>query len=125
MGCRLWGLPELDTTEATQQQQQSISRLEHVMILYAESPRESTGTLLKPKDRFYKVTGHKPAQSNRCHETRRQLLPGRKAMTNLDSVLKSRDITLPTKVHTVKARVFPVAVRAGRQRRQNAKELTP
>ena len=41
-------------------------------------------------------------------ETRRRLLLGRKAMTNLDSVLKSRDITLPTKVHIVKAMVFPV-----------------
>ena len=42
------------------------------------------------------------------HEIRRQLLLGRKAMTNLDSALKSRDITLPTKVYTVKAMVFPV-----------------
>ena len=42
------------------------------------------------------------------HEVRRQLLLGRKAMTNLDSVLKSRDIILPTKVHIVKALVFSV-----------------
>ena len=42
------------------------------------------------------------------HEFRRRLLLGRKAMTNLDNVSKSRDITLPTKVHTVKAMVFPV-----------------
>ena len=42
------------------------------------------------------------------HEIRRRLLPGRKAMTNLDSVLKSRDVTLPTKVCIVKAMVFPV-----------------
>ena len=42
------------------------------------------------------------------HEIRRQLLLGREAMTNLDSVLKSRNITLSTKVHTVKAMVFPV-----------------
>ena len=42
------------------------------------------------------------------HEIRRCLLPGGKAMTNLDSVLKSKDITLPTKVHIVKAMVFPV-----------------
>ena len=41
-------------------------------------------------------------------ESRRRLLPGRKAMTNLDSVLKSRDITLPAKVCVVKAMVFPV-----------------
>ena len=42
------------------------------------------------------------------HEIKRRLLLGRKAMTNLDRVLKSRDITLPTKVHGVKAMVFPV-----------------
>ena len=44
------------------------------------------------------------------HEIKRRLLLGRKAMTNLDSVLKSRDITLPTKVHLVKAMVFPVVI---------------
>ena len=43
------------------------------------------------------------------HEIKRCMLLGRKAMTNLDSVLKSRDITLPTKVHIVKAIVFPVS----------------
>ena len=44
------------------------------------------------------------------HEIKRLLLLGRKAMTNLDSILKSRDITLPTKIHLVKARVFPVVI---------------
>ena len=44
------------------------------------------------------------------HEIKRCLLLGRKAMTNLDSILKSRDITLPTKVHLVKAIVFPVVM---------------
>ena len=44
------------------------------------------------------------------HEIKRCLLLGRKVMTNLDSVLKSRDITLPTKVHIVKAMVFPVVI---------------
>ena len=44
------------------------------------------------------------------HEITRHLLPGRKAMTNLDSIIKSRDITLPTKVHIVKAMVFPVVM---------------
>ena len=42
------------------------------------------------------------------HEIKRRLLLGRKVMTNLDSILKSRDVTLPTKVHLVKAMVFPV-----------------
>ena len=44
------------------------------------------------------------------HEIKRHLLLGRKAMTNLGSILKSRDITLPTKVHIVKAMVFPVVM---------------
>ena len=44
------------------------------------------------------------------HEIKRHLLLGRKAMTNLDNILKSRDITLPTKVHLIKAMVFPVVV---------------
>ena len=44
------------------------------------------------------------------HEIKRHLLHGRKAMTNLDSILKSRDITLPTKVYLVKAKVFPVVM---------------
>ena len=44
------------------------------------------------------------------HEIKRRLLLGRKVMTNLDSILKSRDITLPTKVHLVKAMVIPVVM---------------
>ena len=48
------------------------------------------------------------ADGDCIHEIKRCLLLGRKVMTNLDSVLKSRDITLPTKVHLVKAVVFPV-----------------
>ena len=50
------------------------------------------------------------ADSDCSHEIRRQLLLGRKAMANLDSVLKSRDITLPTKVRIVKAMIFPVVM---------------
>ena len=50
------------------------------------------------------------ADSDCSHEIKRRLLFGRKAMTNLDSILKSRDITLPTKVHLVKAMVFPVVM---------------
>ena len=48
------------------------------------------------------------ADDDCCHEIKRCLLLGRKAMTNLDSILKSRDITLPINVHLVKAMVFPV-----------------
>ena len=50
------------------------------------------------------------ADSNCSHEIKRLLFPGRKAVTNLDSVLRSRDIILPTKVHVVKALFFPVVV---------------
>ena len=50
------------------------------------------------------------ADSNSSHEIKRCLFLGRKLMTNLDSILKSRDITLPTKVHLVKAMVFPVVM---------------
>ena len=50
------------------------------------------------------------ADGDCSHEIKRHLLLGRKAMTNLDSILKSRDITLPTKVHLDKAMVFPVVM---------------
>ena len=50
------------------------------------------------------------ADGDCSHEIKRNLLLGRKVMTNLDSILKSRDITLPTKVHLVKALVFPVVM---------------
>ena len=55
--------------------------------------------------------GSKISTDGDCsHEIKRHLILGRKAMTNLDSILKSRDITLPTKVHLVKALVFPVVM---------------
>ena len=50
------------------------------------------------------------ADGDCSHEIKRRLLLGRKAMTNRDSIFKSRDITLPTKVHLVKAMVFPVVM---------------
>ena len=52
------------------------------------------------------------ADGDCSHEIKRCLLPGRKVMINLDSVFKSRDITLPTKVHLIKAMVFPVVMYA-------------
>ena len=54
----------------------------------------------------FKIT----ADGDCSHEIKRHLLPERKAMTNLDTILKSRDITLPTKIHLVKAMVFPVVM---------------
>ena len=50
------------------------------------------------------------ADGDCSHEIKRHLLLGRKAMTNLDSILESRDVTLPTKVHLVKAMVFPAVM---------------
>ena len=50
------------------------------------------------------------ADGDYSHEVKRHLLLGREVMTNLDSILKSRDITLPTKVHLVKGMVFPVVM---------------
>ena len=72
------------------------------------------------------------ADGDCSHEIKRCLLLGRKAMTNLDSILKSRDITLPTKVHLVKAMGFPVvmygcescwAIKKAEHRRTDAFEL--
>ena len=72
--------------------------------------------------------GSKITADDDCsHEIKRPLLLGRKAMINLDSILKSRGITLPTKVRIVKAMVFPVVMygRAGQYKRLNAKEMMP
>ena len=65
------------------------------------------------------------ADGDCSHEIKRHLLLGRKAMTNLDSILKSRDVTLPTKFHLVKAMVFPVVmyVRVGLKRKLSDQEL--
>ena len=61
-------------------------------------------------DRFIFLGSKITADGDCSHEIKRCLLLGRKAVTNLDSILKSRDITLPTKVHLVKAMVFPVVI---------------
>ena len=71
------------------------------------------------------------ADGDCSHEIKRRLLLGRKAMTNLDSILKSRDITLPEKVHLVKATIFPIVmygceswtIKKAGHRRMNAFEL--
>ena len=61
-------------------------------------------------DRLYFLGSKITADSDCSHEIKRDLVLGRKVMTNLDSTLKSRDITLPTKVHLVKPMVFPVVM---------------
>ena len=69
-------------------------------------PENSLSKILNPTFLGSKIT----ADGDCSHEIKRRLLLGRKVMANLDSILKSRDITLPTKVHLVKAIVFPVVI---------------
>ena len=66
------------------------------------------GETVERETDFIFMTSKITAGGNCNHEIKRCLLHGRKVMTNLDSLFKSRDITLPTKVHLVKAKVFPV-----------------
>ena len=61
-------------------------------------------------ERLYFLGLQITADGDCSHDTKRQLLLGRKVMTNLDSILKSRDITLPTNVRLIKAMVFPVVM---------------
>ena len=62
-------------------------------------------------DFIFYIFGFKITADGDCsHEIKRSLLLGKKVMTNLDSMLKGRDITLPTKVHLVKAKAFPVVM---------------
>jgi len=74
-----------------------------------EIDRETVETVTNFRFWCSKIT----ADGDCSHEIKRRLLLGRKAMTNLDSILKGRDITLPTKVHLVKAMVFPVVTYGG------------
>ena len=83
------------------------------MKIMASSPITSwqiDGEKLETVTDFIFLGSKITADGDRSHEVRRRLLLGRKAMTNLDSELKSRDINLPTKVHLVKAMVFPVVM---------------
>ena len=77
--------------------------------------------------RYFIFLGSKITADGNCsHEIKRRLLLGRKAMTNLDNVFKSKDITLPTKVQIVKAKVFPVVIYVCESwiiRKLDAKEL--
>ena len=72
---------------------------------------EIDGETVETVSDFIFFLGSKITADGDCsHEIKRRLLLGRKVMTNLDSMLKSRDITFPTKVHLVKAMVFPVVM---------------
>ena len=68
---------------------------------------EIDGETVETESDFIFLGSKITSDGNCSHEIKRRLLLGRKVMTNLDSILKSRDITLPTKVHLVKAMVFP------------------
>ena len=68
------------------------------------------GETMKTVTNFIFLGSKITADGDFSHEIKRHLLLGRKAMTNLDSILKSRDITLPTKVHLVKAMVSPLVM---------------
>ena len=72
--------------------------------------REIDGETVETVSDFIFLGSKITADGDCSHEIKRRLLLGRKSMTNLDSILKSRDITLPTKVHLVKAMVFPVVM---------------
>ena len=71
---------------------------------------EIDGEIVKTVSNFIFGGSEITADGDCSHELKRHLLLGRKVMTNLDTILKSRDITLPTKVHLVKAKVFPVVM---------------
>ena len=74
------------------------------------TPWQIDGETMETATNFI-LGGSKITADGDCsHKTKRRLLLGRKAMTNLDSIFKNRDITLPTKVHLVKVLVFPVVI---------------
>ena len=72
--------------------------------------RQINGETVETVSDFIFLGSKITADGDCSHEIKRRLLLGRKVMTNLDNILKSRDITLPTKVHLVKAMVFPVVM---------------
>ena len=87
--------------------------IQKTKIIVASSPitsQQTDGETMETVTDFIFLDSKITADGDCIHEIKRHLLLGRKAMTNLDSILKSRDITLSTKVHPVKAMVFPVVV---------------
>ena len=80
------------------------------MKLSSITSLQTDGKMLETVTDFIFLGSKITADGDHSHEIKRHLLLGRRAMTNVDSVLKSRDITLPPKVHIVKAMVFPVVM---------------
>ena len=81
-----------------------------IMVSGPITPWEIDGETVETESDFIFLGSKITADGDCSHEIKRHLFLGRKVMTNLDSILKSRDITLPTKVHLVKAMVFPVVM---------------
>ena len=108
----------------------NIQKIE-IMASYPMTSWQSDGKILEILTHFIFLGSKIMADGDCSHEIKRQVLLGRKSMTNLDSILKSRDITLPTKVCLVKAMVFPVVmdgcerwtIKKAEHRRINAFEL--
>ena len=102
-----------------------------IMASYPMTSWQSDGTILEILTHFIFLGSKIMADGDCSHEIKRQLLLGRKSMTNLDSILKSRDITLPKNVDVVKAMVFLVVIygceiwtiKKAEHRRINAFEL--
>ena len=87
----------------------SIQKLK-IMAFSPITPWQIDGETMETVTDFISLGSKITADGDCSHEIKRRLLLGRKAVTNLDSILKSKDITLPTKVHLVKAMVFPVVM---------------
>ena len=102
----VYGVTELDTTDVTQQQQQKTK----IMASGPITSWDIDGVTVETVSDFIFLDSKVIADGECSHEIKRCLLLGRKVMTNLASILKSRDITLPTKVCQVKAMVFPVVM---------------
>ena len=81
-----------------------------IMVSGPITSRQIDGETMETVTDFIFLGSKTTAEGDCSHEIKRYLLLGRKAMTNLDSILKSRDLTLPTKVHLIKAMVFPVVL---------------
>ena len=81
-----------------------------IMASSPNTSRQMDGKTVETVSDFIFLGSKITADGDCSHEIKRCLLLGRKVMTNLESILKSRDITLPTKVHLVKAMVFPVVM---------------
>ena len=113
MGCHLWSHTKLDMTEV------GLNLNIQKTKIMASGPVTSwqiDGETVETVSDFIFLGSKITADGDYCHEIKNRLLLGRKVMTNLDSILKSRDITLPTKLRLVKAVVFPwscIDVRVG------------